>query len=596
MRAISVHPHHESISTKRYTMPTTTIPTLLDLYKVDQAHARQVADLSLALFDTVAERYRLAPAQRRLLELGALLHNLGLTTDPPDHHIVGRDLVLRHQIADLSQREQQMVACLVAFHRKRVRPSLEPAFLALGEQAQHEALQLAAILRVADGLDYHHTQTTHLLAVEPSGKTLTLMLDGPSAAADGARGVAKADLWRKIFGETITAVSAQATDAASLTAPPVVPLPTTDAPATPHGKHAALGQTEKLQTEPSATTHLDDAAEERNEDTEQTDATDAAHLDDTAEESSEDSEHAAEEIVLLAPWYAASAVPLAELGRVLLRRHLRRLRMAERDVRADKDILAIHALRVATRRLRSTLRLLAPVYSGGDMRTLTRGVGRIGRAAGAVRDRDVLLADLEARAPAMPSPLGEAVTALRTALSNERQAAHAALLTFLDSRRYQKFIRRFAKDMNSLDQWDNDLRVRDLGGSTIWQHYEALRAYDREGLPVEDIETLHLMRIEGKRMRYVLELFTDTLSSHTHAVVAPLVTLQDQLGILNDIAVASGLLAAHARAAATGPAVKAYLALRDEQAAQVLEALPACWQQVANEQYRRGLAELLVQL
>ncbi|PDW03105.1 CHAD domain-containing protein [Candidatus Viridilinea mediisalina] len=518
-------------------MKTVTTSTLLEQYNVDQAHARHVADLSLALFDAVVERYRLPIKQRRLLEIGALLHNVGLTTDPPAHHIVGRDLVLRHQFDDLSPREQQMVASMVAFHRKRVRPNLEPAYLALSERAQHETLQLAAILRVADGLDYHHSQATNLVAVEPASQALTLILRGPYAQADGERAVAKADLWHKLFGETLHVLCGRTADATSLPAPP-------------------SDQEEQEQEQPIG----DEQAQ-----------------------------------AILTPWYAEATTPLAELGRVLLRRHLRRLRMAERDVRADKEIEAIHALRVATRRLRSTLRLLAPVYAGGDLRRLTRGVGRIGRAAGAVRDRDVLLADLEARAHALPTALGESLATLRSRLMAERQAAHGALLVFLDSKAYAKFIRNFAKQMNNLAKWDNQPRVRDLGGSTIWQHYEALRAYDRDGLPGE-IELLHMMRIEGKRMRYVLELFTDVLADHASAAIDPLVQLQDQLGILNDIAVASELLAPHARAASTGPAVAAYLALRDEQSSQVLEALPACWDHVADAHYRRALAELLVRL
>lgn len=528
-------------------MKALTIPALLDQYKVDQAHARQVADLSLALFDAVAQRYSLANKQRRLLEIGALLHNVGLTTDPPAHHIVGRDLVLRHQLDELSLREQQMVASMVAFHRKRVRPNLEPTYLALSQRAQHETLQLAAILRVADGLDYHHSQATNLVAVEPGMQALTMVLHGPHASADGERGVAKADLWHKVFGETLHALCGTTAAAPSPTTAPLVA--DTSLPVTPQDEAAQ-----------------DEAAQ---------DATQTPEL--------------------LTAWYSESTTPLAELGRVLLRRHLRRLRMAERDVRADKEIEAVHALRVATRRLRSTLRLLAPVYAGGKLRRLTREVGRIGRAAGAVRDRDVLLADLETRAHALPTPLGEALATLRSRLMAERQAAHGALLVFLDSKPYTKFIRNFAKQMNDLTLWNNQPRVRDLGGSTIWQHYEALRAYDRDGLPGE-IETLHLMRIEGKRMRYVLELFTDTLKEHADAAIDPLVKLQDQLGILNDIAVASELLAPHARAASTGPAVAAYLALRDEQASQVMEALPACWDRVADEGYRRALANLLVNL
>ncbi|MEI7771119.1 MAG: HD domain-containing protein, partial [Chloroflexales bacterium] len=262
---------------------------LLASYRVDLAHARHVADLALALFDAVAERYGFPAAGRRLLESGALLHDVGMATDPPQHHLVGRDIVLRHAIDDLSQRDQAVVACMVAFHRKRVRPQLEPAFLGLGKKAQAEALQLSAILRVADGLDYSHAQTTCLLGVEPGEAGLALRLEGPQAAADGAQAVAKADLWRKVFGEALAASSDQLD----------LPLP----------PEPERGQAD-----------------------------------------------ASQDVPLLPRWYAAPDAALAELGRVLLRRHLRRMLLAERDVRADRSIEDIHALRVASRRLRATRR------------------------------------------------------------------------------------------------------------------------------------------------------------------------------------------------------------------------------------------------
>jgi CHAD domain-containing protein len=556
-----------------------SVESLLALYLVDLSHARQVADLSLAIFDAVAARYDLPASQRRLLEIGALLHNVGMTTDPPAHHLVGRDIVLRHPLSELSPREQHMVACMVAFHRKRVRPEQEPAYLALGKRGQQAALQLAAILRVADGLDYCQSQSTSLIELVAADKTLTLYLTGPHAEEDGARAVAKADLWHKLFGERMHAVSMELDQAApaAITHEASLAAPEDAAPDVPSASPAAIPAAHE--GEPPGSSHPNTGA-----------ATASEHSDDSTDQADADDEQA-----LLAPWYAEPTAPLAELGRVLLRRHLRRLRAAERAVRADKEIEAVHALRVATRRLRSTLRLLTPVYHGGDLRALSKGVGRIGRAAGAVRDRDVLLADLAARTGQMPPTLSEELVVLKAALNAERQSAHAKLLAFLETERYADFLRCFAKAMNDLSAWDDGPRVRDLGGSTIWRHYEALRAHDRDGLPTE-IEALHMMRIDGKRMRYVLELFSDTLGTHADAAVQPLVAVQDHLGILNDIAVAGDLLAPHAHADATGPVVSAYLALREQQATQMLAELPACWQQLADEHYRRTLMELIVRL
>jgi CHAD domain-containing protein len=503
------------------------LDALLETYRVDRAHARQVADHALALFDQLAERYKLPSGQRRLLEAGALLHNVGLTTDPPAHHIVGRDIVLRQPPDELRNGEGALVASLVAFHRKRVRPAVEPAYLSLGKKAQAQALRLAALLRVADGLDYSQTQSTRILGVAGGPDGPVLQVSGPHAIGDGERAMAKADLWRKVFGEALRVeIAEEPGDArADGAAPPV----------------------------------------------------------DEADEAT------------LAPWYAAPDVPLAELGRVLLRRHLRRLLSAERDVRADKEIEAVHALRVATRRLRATLRLVAPVGPARALRAHGKAIGRLARCAGAVRDRDVLLADLAARGPELPEELQPSLQALQAALKEKRDAAHRDLLAFFDSDEHGAFCKGFARTIGGCDGWDDRPRVRDLGGSTLWRHYEALRAHDHGGIPT-DPEELHAMRIDGKRMRYVLELFADTLGPRADEAVAPLMAFQDHLGGLNDVAVAREALAPFAEAEAAAPAVAGYLALRERQAVKLHDELPALWTRLNSGTYRRKLMELIIRL
>ena len=172
---------------------------LLDEYRVDLAHARYVADLALTLHDSLEALQKLPRKVRALTELAALSHNLGMTTNPAKHHLVGRDLFLRQPVADLSDSEQAIVAATIAFHRKKVRPAQEPSFLALKPKQQELALQVAALVRVADGLDYSQSQTTQIIDVDMSPAGLTLLVSGPASAEDAARALAKADLWAKVF-------------------------------------------------------------------------------------------------------------------------------------------------------------------------------------------------------------------------------------------------------------------------------------------------------------------------------------------------------------------------------------------------------------
>ena len=93
---------------------------LLAQHNGDAAHAHHVADLALAIFVGSAALHDGKPKARRLLEAGAILHNVALDHDERRHHTLGRDIVLGAALDGTSDDERAMIACLVAFHRKKV--------------------------------------------------------------------------------------------------------------------------------------------------------------------------------------------------------------------------------------------------------------------------------------------------------------------------------------------------------------------------------------------------------------------------------------------------------------------------------------------
>ncbi|MBL8058655.1 MAG: CHAD domain-containing protein [Anaerolineales bacterium] len=180
--------------------PILSLDEVLTAARVDREHARQVAEHALRLFDETRALHQLPDEYRALLETAALLHNVGLEVDEPRHHTAGRDLLRALRLAGHSPAEQLSLACAVSFHRKTVRPSKEPAFARLPRQWRTPTLRLAALLRIADGLDYSQSQTTRIEAVEVGPEAITLRLAGPQARGDGERALEKADLWERVAG------------------------------------------------------------------------------------------------------------------------------------------------------------------------------------------------------------------------------------------------------------------------------------------------------------------------------------------------------------------------------------------------------------
>ncbi|MCM2334073.1 MAG: Ppx/GppA family phosphatase [Anaeromyxobacteraceae bacterium] len=135
----------------------------------DEAHARQVARLSLQLFDQLAGVHGLPAAARSVLEAAALLHDVGHAVSPQRHHKHTFYLVQNADIAGFSDQERLQVAQVARYHRRtppdRGRPDLE----ALGAAELRQLRRLVALLRVADALDRSHHQPVQDLRAQARG-------------------------------------------------------------------------------------------------------------------------------------------------------------------------------------------------------------------------------------------------------------------------------------------------------------------------------------------------------------------------------------------------------------------------------------------
>ncbi len=71
------------------TEPGITLEALCKANRVNMEHARRVAVLALQLFDATNAIHRLPQSLRSLMEAAAIVHNVGLTADPDNHHTRG---------------------------------------------------------------------------------------------------------------------------------------------------------------------------------------------------------------------------------------------------------------------------------------------------------------------------------------------------------------------------------------------------------------------------------------------------------------------------------------------------------------------------
>jgi CHAD domain-containing protein len=91
------------------------------------------------------------------------------------------------------------------------------------------------------------------------------------------------------------------------------------------------------------------------------------------------------------------------------------------------DIERVHAMRVASRRLRAALEVFMPCFPRKQARTVLKDVKGLADALGERRDADVAIATLDAFAAAMPSPDRRGIESLADGFRDEQLAANADL-------------------------------------------------------------------------------------------------------------------------------------------------------------------------
>lgn len=180
-------------------------------YDADPGHARHVARNSLALFDALRDLHQLDHHARTLLHAAALLHDIGYSRNPATHHKQSRDLILASGIEGFSPDDLKIVACVARYHRKTLPEPRHKVYRDLDTTGQDCVRRLAAILRIADGLDRSHAASAQSISVERKGDTLRIRVrQSRKMPVDIQAGVKKSDLFEQVFGRKVEIVSEQA--------------------------------------------------------------------------------------------------------------------------------------------------------------------------------------------------------------------------------------------------------------------------------------------------------------------------------------------------------------------------------------------------
>jgi len=294
---------------------------------------------------------------------------------------------------------------------------------------------------------------------------------------------------------------------------------------------------------------------------------------------------------------------LATAGRKAMWLHLDRMLMREPGVRDPERPDELRKYRVAIRRLRAALRMFAPAYSDREVRPLRRGLSDLAAAVGAIRDLDNRLADLDRWATERGGPAPAGIAVLSEAWKRDRERAVTGLCARLDSRRHRRLVTALVAFVDVVPPASRRGRhtpaytIHDRLASLLWAAYEDVRAFAAV-LRWADLETIHELRIAGKRFRDDLDFLADVLPPDRAWLSERLVVLQDHLGALNDAVVTVAAVRAFLENWVASPGeqeqIGAYLADKERQATILRRSIWRAWRPVAGIGFARKLARVVV--
>lgn len=167
----------------------------------EEEHSRQDARLAVQIFDLTTELHHLDDEYRDLLFFAGLLHDIGYVEGYWGHHKAAYRLIMEADLPGLTVRDKQIVANVARYHRG-ARPNLShKGFAALLLEDREVVMMLAAMLRLADGLDRGHADAVRDVDVWLEGQRLVVEVDCPfGCSAEIWAGEKKGRFFGQVFG------------------------------------------------------------------------------------------------------------------------------------------------------------------------------------------------------------------------------------------------------------------------------------------------------------------------------------------------------------------------------------------------------------
>jgi exopolyphosphatase/guanosine-5'-triphosphate,3'-diphosphate pyrophosphatase len=179
-------------------------------FAFDESHATTVANLALQMFDQTRALHELDSESRTLLEVAAIVHDIGQFISGSNHHKHTLYILEANPIIGLTASQMAIVSNVARYHRKSMPRAGHRNFEELSQKQKNIVMTLAAILRIANALDRDRSGSVKGvdLAFKKPKFVMRLKGEGDMLLAKWAL-TTRSDLFEQVFGGKLTVEGAE---------------------------------------------------------------------------------------------------------------------------------------------------------------------------------------------------------------------------------------------------------------------------------------------------------------------------------------------------------------------------------------------------
>ncbi len=237
------------------------------------------------------------------------------------------------------------------------------------------------------------------------------------------------------------------------------------------------------------------------------------------------------------------AMPAAEAVKRVLRAELAVIQLNEPYITQDIDTEFLHDYRVALRRTRAILVQMKGVFSVDVTARFKVDLRQVSRFTNRLRDLDVFLLAEPAYQALLPGTAQAGLGLLFDYLRQQRPAVFQEAVAALHSAPYRRVLADWESFLNEPAALDDGRAIFPLVCERIDKRYGRVLKDGNQVLLGGDNEQMHRLRLECKKLRYLLALFASLFPPNELShLINQLKNLQTNLGDFNDLCVQEAYL------------------------------------------------------